>query len=231
MGGIKLTFKFGYSSWWHELYILCTIHKLACYWVARQVFCISLIKIKKVKLTLAIFHCTTTLYIGYCNARIVFCYEFHCIFYLETTSAIQDQDILVENLQMVLQDNSFKVNLPVTIRTRNATKKFLIYSVIKTISCRAILQLKDILQMVIERRSPKLSFNYNWKNCGSTITCWAHQNFTKLWKYFLPSIEPSVEVVLYQHLTWVLYQHLTDQVFNTERFCQSRGVDGEIQAE
>ena len=82
--GIKLVFKFGQSApcsgWCHKLYNLHAIHKLACYWVARQVFSIGLIKIKKVKLTLAIFYCITTLYIEYCNAGIVFCYSFIVFF-------------------------------------------------------------------------------------------------------------------------------------------------------
>jgi len=82
-----------------------------------------------------------------------------------------------------------------------------------------------MLQKVIEQGVTK-SFNYNreklWKHYYLLRTS---EKFTKLWKDFLPPIEPSVEPVMYQHLTDVVF------IFNTERFCQSRGVDGEIQAE
>jgi len=99
---------------------------------------------------------------------------------------------------MVLQDDSFRVNSPVTIRTRNAAERFLIWcDENKRLSSNFAKKLKDMLQKVIERGVTK-SFNYNreklWKHYYTLRTS---ENFTKLWKDFLPHIEPSVEPVLY----------------------------------
>jgi len=124
---------------------------------------------------------------------------------------------------MVLQDDSFRVNSPTTIRTRNSAEKFLAWcGENKMLSTNFSEKLKDMLQKVIVLGVTK-SFNYNreklWKQFYLLRTS---EVFLKLWNNFLPPLQPSVEPVLYQHLIDKIFEILVQE------YCQQEHLDPEV---
>jgi len=87
--------------------------------------------------------------------------HFSLYFTIGAMSTKQDTDLLIKSLEMVMQDDSFKVNSPATIRTRKSAEEFLKW-------CRNnerlymsfAVQLKGMLEKVIAWGVTK-SFNYN----------------------------------------------------------------------
>jgi len=122
---------------------------------------------------------------------------------------------LVKALRVVLEDQSFQIKTPATIKTREAAKEFLKWCCLELSASKVDAfskKLTESLQKVID--GAKKSFTYNkekiWKQFYLLRTS---KEFTERWRQFLPSTTPPVEPVLYQHLTDIVFKCLINKHF------------------
>ena len=136
--------------------------------------------------------------------------------YLLLLGSQGQENVLVKALREVLEDRSFQIKTPTTIKTREAAEKFLEWCLNDSVTSKVnkfSSELKESLQKVINGAKQK-TFTYNkekiWKQF---FLLRSSKEFTERRRKFLPTISPPVEPVLYQHLTDSVFKLLIQNHF------------------
>ena len=122
---------------------------------------------------------------------------------------------LVKALRDVLNDQSFQIQTPTTIKTRKSAQEFLKWcclghsaSKIDTFTRKLI----ESLQKVIDNAKKAFKCNKEkiWKQF---YLLRSSKEFAERWRQFLPNTTPPVKPVLYQHLTDLIFKSLINNHF------------------
>ena len=130
----------------------------------------------------------------------------------------QHDNILVKALQQVMDDESFKINMPAIINTRKSAESLMNWCLTTASLCSLKSFNKNIterLQQVILSSATK-SFMYNkeklWRQFY-LLRC--SPDFIQQWTAFLSECQIPVKPVLYQHLTDNLQNTITEPLSHT----------------
>ena len=136
-----------------------------------------------------------------------------------SSSAVPPQGncLLIKALRVILEDKSFEIKTPATVKARESAQKFLEWCLGNSDSVEAFSkQLTESLQTVICNSVTK-SFRYNkeklWREFY-LLRC--SKEFIKQWTDFLPTTTPPIEPIIYQHLTDVVLKFLLQDYFKIE---------------
>lgn len=120
-------------------------------------------------------------------------------------------DILVNALQQTLDDESFKINSPVTVQARKSAEVLLEWCLrnkddnkLNSFSRQLLQSLK---QVILSSRTKSYAYSKEklWKGFFR-LRC--SQDFIKQWTDFLVVVDEPVKPVLFQHLTDLVFQVL-----------------------
>ena len=136
--------------------------------------------------------------------------------FLGPSSSVPQENLLIKALRVVLEDESFKIKTPATIKARGAAQKFLEWCLRNPDVDSFCKQPTESLQKVI-CNSAKKCFRYNKEKLWREFYLLrSSKEFTKQWTDFLPKTTPPIEPVVYQHLTDVVFKFLLQDHFKIE---------------
>ena len=141
---------------------------------------------------------------------------------------MEESDVIT-GIRQVLNDDSFKINNPVTIEARRQAERLLEWCLIEANKEKLDSFTEHILQDFkgIIVSSATKSFHYNkdkmWRGFFSLRTS---ADFNKQWTDFLGNSDVQAKPVLYQHLTDVLFRMLIKKHF--EILYSDQGSSSEI---
>lgn len=142
---------------------------------------------------------------------------------------VQAKNNLITALQGVLNDESFKINSPATVKTRKAAESFLEWCLkddnkdkLDIFTKQISKNLKDV---IVSSKTKSLHYNKDkiWRGYFLLRTS---ESFIKQWTTFLATCTVPVEPVLYQHLTDILFRRFIHEHF--EILHLEQGTSSEI---
>ena len=134
------------------------------------------------------------------------------------SAAAPASEILVKALQQILDDDSFKINSPVTVQARKSAEMLLEWCLrnINDDKLNAFGEqlLQSLKQVILSSRTKSYSHSKEklWKGFFQ-LRC--SHDFIKQWTDFLVVVDEPVKPLLFQHLTDLIFQVLLHDHFKT----------------
>ena len=131
------------------------------------------------------------------------------------SAAAPASEILVKALQQILDDDSFKINSPVTVQARKSAEMLLEWCLrnINDDKLNAFGEqlLQSLKQVILSSRTKSYSHSKEklWKGFFNRCS----HDFIKQWTDFLVVVDEPVKPLLFQHLTDLIFQVLLHDHF------------------